>query len=99
MLVGTQLDLRPCDPSRSRLRPFPAVPTKRALSPVSWPTSSQFMSTFGREGFSARCHGTSRGSNPYALGRPRHHRPDLAYQEKEMADEWWRGWDEAHLDH
>jgi len=75
----------------------PIVPSKRPNRPVDWPTSSQFLSTFGREGFGARCRGTSRGSNPYAVGIPNHKRPDLASQEREMAEDWWRGWDEAHI--
>ena len=60
--------------------------------------SSHVISTFAREGFGACCRGTSRGSNPYAVGARDHRRPDLAQQEWEMAEEWWQGWDEAHVE-
>ena len=75
------------------------MPNKRAYAPVNWPASSESMSTFSREGFAARCQGKNRGSNPYAFATLATHRPDLTQQQSEMADEWWRGWDEAHLDH
>jgi hypothetical protein len=65
---------------------------------VQWPASSQVLSTFAREGFGACCRGTSRGSNPYAVGARDQRRHDLAQQEWEMAEEWWHGWDEAHID-
>jgi hypothetical protein len=74
------------------------MPEKRLSPAVHWRNSSQFLSTFGREGFDACCRGVSRGSNPYAVGVRDRKRPDLAQQEWEMAEEWWLGWDEAHID-
>jgi hypothetical protein len=41
--------------------------------------------------------GISRGSNPYAMGVRDHKRPDLAQQEREMAQEWQHAWDQAHI--
>jgi hypothetical protein len=75
------------------------VPNKRSFLPVNWPASSESLSTFSREGFNARRQVNNRGSNPYAFATLTTYRPDLAQQHREMADEWWRGWDEAHLDH
>ena len=74
------------------------MPNKRLYPSVNWPTSSQFLSTFAKEGFVACCSDISRGSNPYAVGARDHRRPDLAQQEWEMAEEWWHGWDQAHID-
>ena len=75
------------------------MPNKRAYTPVNWPASSESLTTFSREGFTARCKGKNRASNPYAFATLAAHRPDLVQQQSEMADDWWRGWDEAHLDH
>jgi len=72
-------------------------PEKQVSDVVHWQSSTQVLSTFGREGFGACCRGVSRGSNPYAVGVRDRKRPDLAQQEWEMAEEWWHGWDEAHI--
>ena len=73
------------------------MPNKRAYTPINWPASSESLSTFSREGFNARYQGKNRSSNPYAFASRATYRPDLAQQHRQMAEEWWRGWDEAHL--
>jgi len=73
------------------------VAEKRLSQSVDWRSSTQVLSTFAREGFGACCRGESRGSNPYAVGVRDRKRPDRAQQEWEMAEEWWHGWDEAHI--
>ena len=52
---------------------FSPVSKKRPYPSLQWPTSSQVLSTFAREGFDACSRGISRGSNPYAAGRDDDH--------------------------